>query len=180
MHLIVAGDGDLRESLCNRAGALGLSSRVHFLGVRRDVGDLLNAMTCSCSHRFGKGFRWRSFSQWERGYPVVASNVAGVPEVVEDGRTGLLVPPADREALGRALAHLVTDPQPDAASATAADERCCPRFGVGAAGSLPRRRFNRSAAGGDELCDVGREPNGASASVCGSGAAQALKPGKLV
>jgi glycosyltransferase involved in cell wall biosynthesis len=129
VHLIVAGDGDLRESLRNRAEALGLSPRVHFLGVRRDVGDLLNAIDVFVLPSLWEGLPLALILAMGAG-PVVATRVAGVPEVVEDGRTGLLVPPADAEALGRAVAHLVTDPAAGRRLADNARRAVLPRFGV--------------------------------------------------
>ena len=69
------------------------------------------------------------------GLPVVATRVAGIPEVVEDGRTGLLVPPADAAALGAALARLCRDRRCGGGSGAAAR-------GVGAA-ALRRRRLRR-------------------------------------
>jgi len=130
MHLIVAGDGDLRESLRNRAEALGLSSRVHFLGVRRDVGDLLNAIDVFVLPSLWEGLPLALILAMGAGVPVVATRVAGVPEVVEDGRTGLLVPPADAQELGRAVAHLVTDPAAGRRLADNARQAVLPRFGV--------------------------------------------------
>jgi glycosyltransferase involved in cell wall biosynthesis len=64
------------------------------------------------------------------GLPVVATRVAGIPEVVLDLETGLLVPPADVPALGAALARLVADPVLRRRMGTAAAAFVRPRFGV--------------------------------------------------
>jgi len=64
------------------------------------------------------------------GLPVVATRVAGIPEVVRDGETGLLVPPADVPALGSALARLVTEPALRRTMGAAAAAFVHPRFGV--------------------------------------------------
>jgi glycosyltransferase involved in cell wall biosynthesis len=64
------------------------------------------------------------------GLPVVATRVAGIPEVVQDGVTGLLVPPAEVPALGAALARLVSDPQLRQTFGAAAAAFVRPRFGV--------------------------------------------------
>ena len=167
VHLLVAGDGDLRESLGNRAEALGLSSRVHFLGVRRDVGDLLNAIDVFVLPSLWEGLPLALILAMGAGVPVVASNVAGVPEVVEDGRTGLLVPPADRKALGRALAHLVMDPAAGRRLGDSARRVVLPRFGVDGWIASTTALYDRLLAA--TAVRVGREPNGASASVVGAG-----------
>jgi glycosyltransferase involved in cell wall biosynthesis len=64
------------------------------------------------------------------GLPVIATRVAGIPEVVENGVTGLLVPPADVAALGAALARLVSDQQLRKTLGAAAAAFVRPRFGV--------------------------------------------------
>ena len=62
--------------------------------------------------------------------PVVATRVAGIPEVVKDGSTGLLVPPADSLALGAAMARLVSEPALGRRLGEAARAFVLPRFGI--------------------------------------------------
>ncbi len=64
------------------------------------------------------------------GLPVVATRVAGIPEVVQDGVTGLLVPPADVPSLGSAIARVIGDPALSHAMGSAASAFVRPRFGV--------------------------------------------------
>jgi len=64
------------------------------------------------------------------GLPVVATRVAGIPEVVQDGVTGVLVPPADVPALGSALARLSADPALRLSMGAAASAFVRPRFGI--------------------------------------------------
>jgi glycosyltransferase involved in cell wall biosynthesis len=82
--------------------------------------------------------------------PVVATRVAGIPEVVEDGRTGLLVPPGDSGALGRALARLFADAGLRQQLGRDARAAVLPRFGVDgyvrAVTGLYDRLLNRRAA----------------------------------
>jgi len=111
LDLIVVGDGELRDSLRQRVEALGLSSHVKFVGARRDLGDLLHAMDVFVLPSLWEGLPLSLVLAMGAGLPVVATTVAGVPEVVENERTGLLVPPADPMALGRALGRIVTDPR---------------------------------------------------------------------
>jgi glycosyltransferase involved in cell wall biosynthesis len=130
VHLLVAGDGELRESLRGRAAALGLSPRVHFLGVRRDVGDLLHAIDVFVLPSLWEGLPLALVLAMGAGVAVVSTRVGGVPEVVEDGRTGLLVPPGDAAALGRAIARLIGDPPLSRRLADAARTEVVPKFGV--------------------------------------------------
>ena len=130
MHLLVVGDGDLRDTLRARVEAAGLSSRVHFLGGRRDLGDLLSAIDMFVLPSLWEGLPLSLVLAMGAGVPVVSTTVGGVPEVVEDGRTGLLVPPGDAAALGVAVARLVTDPALGRRLADAARAEVLPKFGV--------------------------------------------------
>jgi len=130
VHLLVVGDGDLRDTLRARVEAAGLSSRVHFLGGRRDLGDLLSAIDMFVLPSLWEGLPLSLVLAMGAGVPVVSTTVGGVPEVVEDGRTGLLVPPGDAAALGVAVARLVTDPALGRRLADAARAEVLPKFGV--------------------------------------------------
>jgi len=130
VHLAIVGDGDLRESLRQRAEALGIAARVRFLGARRDLGDLLNAVDLFVLPSLWEGLPLSLVLAMGAGLPVVATRVAGIPEVVEDGRTGLLVPPGDAQSLGAAMARIVADPAFGRRLASAARDAVLPRFGV--------------------------------------------------
>jgi len=130
LHLLVVGDGDLREELRAQVERLGLASRVHFLGARRDLGDLLAAIDLFVMPSLWEGLPLSMVLAMGAGLPVVATRVAGIPEVVRDGETGLLVPPADVPALGSALARLATDPALRRTMGAAAAAFVHPRFGV--------------------------------------------------
>ena len=132
VHAVFAGDGNLRDSLRARASALGLSSRVHLVGVRRDVGNLLNAIDVFVLPSLWEGLPLALLLAMGAGVPVVATTVSGVPEVVESGRTGLLVAPGDATELGRAVSRLLTNPALCRRFSEAAREEVLPRFGVDA------------------------------------------------
>jgi glycosyltransferase involved in cell wall biosynthesis len=105
--LVVAGDGPLRPALEARAAELGLGGAVRWAGFRRDVPQLLAA-----ADLFVLPSRWDAFptavlEAMAAGLPVVASHTGGIPEMVEDGVTGLLVPPGDAPALAAALSGLL-------------------------------------------------------------------------
>lgn len=129
-HLVVVGDGELRDDLRGRVEALGLQARVHLLGARRDLGDLLGAIDVFVMPSFWEGLPLSMVLAMGAGLPVVASRVAGIPEVVHDGETGLLVAPGDSAALGDALARVVADAPLRAALGAAARSFVLPRFGV--------------------------------------------------
>src|SRR4029450_9031884 len=91
VHLLVIGGGDLALLLQGRAQSLGLAPRGHFLGARRDLGDLLAAMDVFVMPSLWEGLPLSMVLAMGAGVPVVATAVAGIPEVVADGETGLLV-----------------------------------------------------------------------------------------
>lgn len=99
----LAGDGALRVTLERRASHLGLEDRVHFLGRLGDVGPLLLAADAVVLPSLWEGLPLILLEALARARPVVASAVGGVPDVIEDGATGRLVPPADAGALADAL-----------------------------------------------------------------------------
>jgi glycosyltransferase involved in cell wall biosynthesis len=130
MHLLVVGDGDLRDELRNQVERLGLSRRVHFLGARRDLGNLLAAIDMFVLPSLWEGLPLSLVLAMGAGLPVVATRVAGIPEVVTDGVTGLLAAPADVPALGAALERLVVDAALGRTMGAAAAASVRPRFGV--------------------------------------------------
>jgi glycosyltransferase involved in cell wall biosynthesis len=130
LHLLVIGDGELRASLERDVVARGLQSRVHFLGARRDLGDLLGAMDLFVLPSLWEGLPLSLVLAMAADLPVVSTRVAGIPEVVVDGESGLLVPPADAASLGAALLRIATDRAWAARLGDAARKSVLPRFGV--------------------------------------------------
>jgi glycosyltransferase involved in cell wall biosynthesis len=107
--LFLAGDGPLRAELESEAARLRLADRVRFLGVRRDRATLYAAMDVFVLPSRWEGLSLALVEAMGAGRAVVATDVGGNPEVVEDGRTGLLVPPVDAGALADALTRLSRD-----------------------------------------------------------------------
>jgi glycosyltransferase involved in cell wall biosynthesis len=130
LHLVVTGDGDLRDDLRRRVESLGLSPRVHFTGIRRDVGNVLAALDMFVMPSLWEGLPLALVHAMGAGLPVVASAVAGVPEVVQHGQTGMLVQPGDVDGLAAALERLVHDPAERSRLGLAARDYVRPRFGV--------------------------------------------------
>ena len=105
-RLVVLGRGKLRPSLEAEGLALGLGDRVQFLGYREDVGAYLAHLDALVLPSRHEGLPFAALEAMAAGCPVVAARVGGVPELVTDGRTGLLFPAEDAPALARQLARL--------------------------------------------------------------------------
>jgi glycosyltransferase involved in cell wall biosynthesis len=106
---LIVGDGDLMEPLRAQALALGIAARVCFAGHRSDVPDLLGAIDVFCISSLYEGTPLALFEAMAAGKCVVATAVDGCREVLQDGLTGLLVPPGDATALGAALLRVLED-----------------------------------------------------------------------
>ena len=109
-RLFLVGDGVLREELERLAAELGITSRVVFTGVRSDIGPILAMLDISVLSSLTEGLSNAILESMAMARPVVATAVGGNLGVVEDGVTGLLVPPGDSEALGHAVVRLLNDP----------------------------------------------------------------------
>jgi glycosyltransferase involved in cell wall biosynthesis len=105
----VAGTGALRDDLEADAARLGVAERVRFLGLRRDRETLYAAMDLFVLPSHWEGLSLALVEAMGAGRAVVATAVGGNPEVVADGRTGLLVPPDDHHALADAITQVGLD-----------------------------------------------------------------------
>lgn len=110
-RLVVIGGGALQASLEALGASLGIASHVRFLGDRDDVAALLPALDAFALSSISEGYSISLLEASAAGLPIVATDVGGNGEIVQDGLTGRLVPARDPEALGRALAELATDPR---------------------------------------------------------------------
>jgi glycosyltransferase involved in cell wall biosynthesis len=122
-HLVIAGDGPQRGALESQVAEMGLGAHVHFLGERRDVTPILKTVDVGALSSDWEGMPLFVLECMTTRTPVVATNVGGLPEVVEDDRTGLLVPPRDPAALADAISSLLGDPERGRRLAAAAAER---------------------------------------------------------
>jgi glycosyltransferase involved in cell wall biosynthesis len=146
VHVIVVGDGDLRDALVQAAAARGLAGRVHFLGARRDLGNLISAMDVFVLPSLWEGLPLSLVLAMGAGVPVVSTAVAGIPEVVQDGQTGLLVPPANAPALGDALERLFGNADLRVRIGRCAKAAVLPRFGVAGYVSVVTALYDRLGA----------------------------------
>ena len=112
-HLTIAGDVPEKAALEQRAAELGVASRTRFLGwvAPERIADLIaQASIVVMPSRWEEAFGLVALEAMQVGRPVIATRVGGLPEVVMDGRCGLVVPKEDPEALAAAAVSLLADP----------------------------------------------------------------------
>jgi glycosyltransferase involved in cell wall biosynthesis len=126
--LEIAGSGPERATLEREAQTLGLSDGVRFLGWVEELAPVLARWEVFVLPSLEEGFPMAALEAMAAGLPVVASAVGGVPELVEDGRTGYLVPPRDPAALADRLRVLLLDPVQQRAFGAAGQARVRDHF----------------------------------------------------
>jgi glycosyltransferase involved in cell wall biosynthesis len=134
LRLLVAGDGPLRGPLERRAGRLPRGA-VRFLGFVDDLPGLLKAsdvLAFPTSPALNEGFGLAALEAMAAGRAVVAANVGPLPEIVADGRTGILVPAEDPSALADALVGLAGRPEQREAMGREGHNRAEAEFGIDA------------------------------------------------
>jgi glycosyltransferase involved in cell wall biosynthesis len=109
-HLVIAGDGPLLPSLRALVQSLGSAAFVHLLGARRDVPDVLNALDVFVMSSNIEGLPLVVLEAMATGLPVVSTRIGGIPDVIEEGETGFLVPVGDEQALRDRVARLLAAP----------------------------------------------------------------------
>ncbi len=106
MELWLVGEGPLRSEIQNQVYARGLEKNVRFWGLRSDIPELLAEADVVVLASDWEGVPLVVLEAMASGKPVVATAVGGVPELVEHGKTGFLIPPRDPQALAESLLHL--------------------------------------------------------------------------
>lgn len=105
--IYIIGDGPLKERLVQRVASLKLEDRIHILGSIPDILPILRMTTVFVRPSLTEGMSLAVLEAMTYGLPVVASNVGGNAEVVENGVNGYLVPPADAKALAEVVGSLL-------------------------------------------------------------------------
>ena len=108
--VVFVGDGTLRPVMERRAASLAPDGGVVFLGLRSDVPELLQMSDVAVLPSLNEGMGRAAVEALAAGRPVVASRISGIQDVVADGETGLLVPPADPRALADAIVRVLATP----------------------------------------------------------------------
>jgi glycosyltransferase involved in cell wall biosynthesis len=123
VRFVIAGDGERRSALEAQARELGLAERVAFAGFRDDLDRLIPAFDVFCLSSQMEGLGTSLLDAMAFARPVVATRAGGIPEAVQDGVTGRLVPVRDPEALAGALLDVLADPARAAALGAAGRRR---------------------------------------------------------
>lgn len=145
LHFALGGIGSLREPLESEARALGISDRVHFLGVRLDMPSLLRAADIFVLPSNWEGLPMIVLEALAAQCPIVATAVGGVPSAVRDGDTGTLVPPRDPSALAAALTRMLDAPEEAKRRATRGRALFDAEFSAAAMARAYERLYRRQA-----------------------------------
>jgi glycosyltransferase involved in cell wall biosynthesis len=128
--LVVVGDGEMLAALERRAGELGVRESVVFLGNRRDIPELLSVFDVFALSSKEEGLGITLLEAMGSGIPVIATRVGGIPEIVENGVTGLLVSPESPEQLADGITWLLEHREETRAIVKAGFQQIRTRFSV--------------------------------------------------
>ncbi|ADU51476.1 glycosyl transferase group 1 [Thermaerobacter marianensis DSM 12885] len=147
-RLLLVGHGPDVDRCAHMARQLGIADRVRFLGEHTDVARLLAAADLFLLPSRQEAFGLAALEAMACGVPVIAARTGGLPEVVEHGRTGYLVPAGDVEGMARCALDLLRDPARHAAFARAAVEVAHGRFAAEAIVPRYEALYRRLLGGG--------------------------------
>jgi len=142
--IVLVGDGPLRAGLMDRVREIGLQERFLFLGLRSDVLQILSCADLFAFPSFAEGLPNSVLEAAALNVPVVATSVGGIPEIIQDGVSGLLVQPKDPQGLSEAILKILRNPDLAAKLAQASQERVCSEFGFKAVLSRLESLYGRS------------------------------------
>ena len=127
-RLLLVGDGPELGTVFRVGRELGVHDRIDAIGAQEAIIPLLSAADVFLLPSAQESFGLAALEAMSCGVPVVASNVGGLPEVIEPGVTGFLHPPTDLDAMAESAIAVLTDPALHASIANAARESVCARF----------------------------------------------------
>jgi glycosyltransferase involved in cell wall biosynthesis len=127
-RFLLVGSGPEESRLRRRAAELNMGDGLIFAGLRHDVARLLAAADVAVLPSLYEGFGLAAVEAMAAGMPVVGTRVGGLPEVIVDGETGLLVPPASPEGMAEAVIRLCRDADLRRRLGDAGRERHAQRF----------------------------------------------------
>lgn len=129
-RFFVIGKGELMEELKALASSLGLKRELVFTGFRSDVGAFYKAADLYVMCSIAEGLGTAVLDALALGKPVVATRAGGLPEIIEDGKTGRLVAPADPDALAEGIVDLLTHSESANATAKAGQAKVQQSFSI--------------------------------------------------
>jgi glycosyltransferase involved in cell wall biosynthesis len=144
LRVLLVGVGPLEDELRRLVTELGLDGVATVTGLRADAVDIAAAADVATLTSTREGLGLTLIEAMAAGTPVVGTAVGGIPDVIEDGRTGLLVPSGDAHALAAAIESLLDDRARAARLAEAAREDAGARFGVDAMTTGYRAVYERA------------------------------------
>ena len=130
LRLVLFGEGYLNNQLRDQTATLGLGGVVQFAGFRDDLDDYLGCFDLFAHPSLAEGLGVAALKAAAAGIAVVGYAAGGLIEAIADGRTGMLVPAGDIEALGSAIAQLIDDDARRAAMGAAGRERMQKEFSI--------------------------------------------------
>ena len=130
LRILLAGEGPERPGLERLRDSLGLGDAVVFLGFRADVPAVLATTDVAVFSSASEGSPLAVMEAMQAAVPIVATRVGGVPDLIEDGVQGILVPPGDPSALAAAIARALEDREAGAAMGMRARERARRDFDI--------------------------------------------------
>lgn len=130
LRLVMVGEGPLRNESITILEAAGLAELAWLPGERKDIPDVMRGLDCFVLPSLGEGISNTILEAMASGLPVIATAVGGNPELVDDARTGHLVPAADPGALARAIIALALTPEKARAMGNAGRKRIEAQFSI--------------------------------------------------
>ncbi|MDD5730526.1 MAG: glycosyltransferase family 4 protein, partial [Candidatus Omnitrophica bacterium] len=127
---VLAGEGSLRKKLEARAGSLGLKGKFLFTGWREDIPEIISVLDILVLASLNEAVGIVLIEAQAEGVPVVAAAVGGVPEIVKDKETGILVPSKNAPAIAEAVNYLLKDPEKMKSMGEKAKEWVGAKFGA--------------------------------------------------
>jgi sugar transferase (PEP-CTERM/EpsH1 system associated) len=132
LRLAIIGDGPLMPALKEKVASAGIANLVWLPGSRNDVADILRTFSVFTLSSIAEGTPGAALEAMATGLPVIGTRVGGIPEVVVENKTGLLVPPRTPRALAEAIARYVKQPELAALHGAAGLERVTQKYSMAA------------------------------------------------
>ncbi len=129
-RFLLVGSGQYRSEVEAMVKQLGLREQVIFTGYREDIVDVLHSLDILVISSLSEGFGLTAIEAMAMKVPVVATRVGGLPEIIKHGSNGILVPPAEGQAIAQAVLDLLANPEDSRAMAARAFEHVRENFSV--------------------------------------------------